>query len=188
MRSLALSIILSLSYSLGGMETNPKYDLVVKVIRTAKDFSGISGVTSIIKSYPDIYCHIPHKHPLGTQPYRLASSFGYRLHPIDKIRKLHAGVDFASEYANKVYATAKGEVIFSGVKSGYGKLVIIKHKYGFETYYAHLTYLYSKVGELVKSGSVVGFVGSTGQSTGNHLHYEIRKNGHPINPTPFLGW
>lgn len=186
MKRIALALTLSLAVFNGLAST--KQDLIIEVLKTAKDFSGIAGIASIIKGYPEIYRQIPHAHPLGRQDYRLTSGFGYRTHPISQIRKLHAGIDLASDYANKVHATANGEVIFAGTQAGYGKLVIIEHSNGFQTYYAHLTYIYSKVGEKVKSGNVVGFVGSTGQSTGNHLHYEIRKDGVPINPMPFIVW
>lgn len=165
-----------------------KHDLLLEVIQTAKDFRGISGIVDIIKSYPEIYRSMPHQHPLGHQTYYISSSFGYRTHPISKERTFHAGVDFASEYANKVHATADGVIIYSGEKKGYGKLVIVEHAHGFHTYYAHMTYIYASKGDKVKAGYVIGFVGSTGQSTGNHLHYEVRKNQEPINPTPFIGW
>lgn len=186
MRCVVLSCLLWLYPAPSRAES--KHDLLIEVIQTAKDFRGISSIVEIIKSYPEVYRSIPHQHPLGHQTYYTSSVFGYRTHPISKERTFHRGVDFASEYANKVHATADGVVTYSGEKKGYGKLVIVEHAHGFNTYYAHLTYIYTRQGRKVKAGHVIGFVGSTGQSTGNHLHYEVRKNQVPINPTPFIGW
>ena len=94
----------------------------------------------------------------------------------------HSGIDMAVELAAPVHATASGTVVFAGRKGGYGRCVIIRHSYGFETLYAHLAAYYTTEGKKLGKGAVIGFVGSTGRSTGYHLHYEIRKNGRTIKP------
>lgn len=99
----------------------------------------------------------------------------------------HKGIDFAAAAGTPVYASAAGKVIYSGYNSGgYGKLVIIEHSNGYQTYYAHNSSLYVNVGENVSQGERIAGVGTTGDSTGNHLHFEIRKNGTPVNPSNYL--
>ena len=90
------------------------------------------------------------------------------------------------EYGTRVRATAAGTVIFAGWEEGYGYVVKIDHDYGYETRYAHNSRLLVDVGEFVKKGQVVSISGNTGESTGAHLHYEVRINGRPVNPVPFL--
>src|SRR5262249_970426 len=112
----------------------------------------------------------------------LSSPFGYRRHPLDGSFRLHAGVDIAAEPGTPVRAPADGIVIFSGYKEGYGKVVVINHGYGIQTVFGHNSKLFVTQGERLKRGEKISEVGSTGRSTGPHLHYEIRKNGIPINP------
>jgi murein DD-endopeptidase MepM/ murein hydrolase activator NlpD len=90
--------------------------------------------------------------------------------------------DIAAELASTVHAAADGKVIYSGRKGGYGYCVMIRHAYGFVTLYGHLSACYVPEGEEVRSGKVIGFIGSSGKSTGNHLHYEVRKYGRPVRP------
>lgn len=112
----------------------------------------------------------------------ITSPFGYRIHPIWGIRMFHSGIDIAGSYGDPIYAVNDGRVIFSGWQSGYGKVVIIDHGNGMSTLYAHCSQLLVNEGEQVKRGQLIGRIGSTGWSTGNHLHFEIRRNGSPINP------
>lgn len=91
-------------------------------------------------------------------------------------------MDIAVELATPVYAAGSGTVIYAGRKGGYGRCIIIQHKFGFTTVYGHLSAYYTTVGREIKQGQAIGFVGSTGISTGNHLHFEIRKNNIAINP------
>ena len=116
----------------------------------------------------------------------VTSPFGYRRHPYDGDYRLHAGVDLAADPGTPVRAPADGTVIFSGYKEGYGKLVIINHGYGISTVYAHNAKLFVTSQTKVKRGEILSEVGSTGMSTGPHLHYEIRKNGIPMNPISFF--
>ncbi|AJY74488.1 murein hydrolase activator EnvC family protein [Paenibacillus beijingensis] len=120
--------------------------------------------------------------------YRISSSFGYRIHPISHKRKLHAGVDFADPEGTPIYAAESGVVILAQWMTGYGNCVIIDHGNGLWTVYGHIRNGGIKVekGENVKRGEKIAEVGSTGQSTGNHLHFEVRKNGEAVNPMPYL--
>ena len=116
----------------------------------------------------------------------LSSTFGYRRHPYDGTYRLHSGVDIAAEPGTPVRAPAQGLVIYSGYREGYGKVVVIDHGYGIRTLFAHNSKLFANAGIRVKRGEIISQVGSTGQSTGPHLHYEVRKNGVPVNPVTFF--
>lgn len=118
----------------------------------------------------------------------LTSKFGPRKHPIHKVVRLHAGVDWAAPTGTPVYAVAPGQITLAGDGKGYGNLVIIKHPGGLETRYAHLNKFApaAKKGALVAQGEIIGYVGTTGRSTGPHLHFETRQDGKPINPMPLL--
>ncbi|TFE29062.1 murein hydrolase activator EnvC family protein [Cohnella luojiensis] len=125
--------------------------------------------------------------PLKSE-YRLSSQFGYRIHPITGKKKLHAGMDMAAPKGTAVYAAETGVVIVAQSWSGYGNCIIIDHGGGLWTLYGHLMNggILVEKGETVKRGEKIGQVGSTGQSTGNHLHFEVRKNSEPVNPAPYL--
>jgi len=115
------------------------------------------------------------------------SFFGYRSNPFDfSANEFHPGIDFKGKVGDPVKCTANGRVISAGWNGGYGNCIVIKHKNDFETVYGHLSHIGVKVGQDVSVGDVIGKVGSTGHSTGAHLHYEVRKNGKPINPVKFL--
>ncbi|HTK17936.1 MAG TPA: M23 family metallopeptidase [Mucilaginibacter sp.] len=117
----------------------------------------------------------------------ITSAFGYRSDPFDgESAELHPGIDFRGAKGDPVHVTADGNVVFTGRKGGYGNCIIIQHKNDFQTLYGHLSHIDVKEGQSVKTGDVIGKVGSTGRSTGTHLHYEVRKNGKPINPVKFL--
>ena len=117
---------------------------------------------------------------------RVTSAYGWRLHPIYRRRILHAGIDFSARTGTSVEAARSGRVSFAGWMNGYGKIVIIKHKGGFSTRYAHLSKILVKKGAYVTIGKVIAKSGATGQVTGPHLHFEIRKNGRATNPMPYL--
>ncbi len=117
----------------------------------------------------------------------ITSVFGYRSDPFDsEDAEYHPGIDFRGHKGDAVKTTANGKVIFTGWKGGYGNCIIIKHANDFETLYGHLSRIGVKEGQEVNTGDVIGKVGSTGHSTGAHLHYEVRKNGKPVNPAKFL--
>ncbi len=116
----------------------------------------------------------------------ISSNFGYRRNPYDGTYKLHAGVDIAADPGTPVRAPADGLVIYSGFREGYGKAIVIDHGYGIRTLFAHNSKLFVNEGSRIKRGEILSQVGSTGHSTGPHLHYEVRKNGVPVNPATFF--
>ncbi|MEP7269084.1 MAG: M23 family metallopeptidase [Saprospiraceae bacterium] len=117
---------------------------------------------------------------------RFLSGFGMRLHPIHKIMKLHAGVDFSAPKGTAIQVTGNGKVIeIESNYSGYGKCVRVDHGFGYVTLYAHMDRIDVKVGQELKKGNQLGVIGSTGSSTGPHCHYEVRFKGTPINPMNF---
>lgn len=120
---------------------------------------------------------------------RISADYGYRVHPLFFTRHLHTGVDFATAIGTPVYATADGVVNAASFSTGgYGYLVKIDHSLGFMTYYAHLNKIVVQKGMFVKRGQLVAYSGNTGQSTGPHLHYEIRFLGNVIDPKNFMEW
>lgn len=118
---------------------------------------------------------------------RTASGYGWRIHPIYKIRKFHEGMDFTAPTGSEIYATADGVVsaIETDIYRGYGNMVKIDHGFGYETLYAHMDNIKAKLGQHVKRGDIIGYVGSTGLSTAPHLHYEVHKNGKTVNPVNY---
>jgi murein DD-endopeptidase MepM/ murein hydrolase activator NlpD len=118
-------------------------------------------------------------------PGRVSSGFGKRVHPISKTVKMHNGVDMNASQGDRIIAAHDGVVILSGVKGGYGNTVIIDHGGGMVTLYAHQSKLGVSVGQKVTRGQTIGWIGSTGQSTGPHLHFEVRINGRPVNPVSY---
>lgn len=118
---------------------------------------------------------------------RFSSPFGYRIHPISHVRKLHTGQDIAAPSGTPIRAAGNGKVIYAGYRGGYGNCLIIDHGGGVATLYGHCSKLYVGVGTSVKTGQRIAAVGSTGYSTGPHLHWEIRINGKPVNPMGYRG-
>ncbi|MEO6717401.1 MAG: M23 family metallopeptidase [Novosphingobium sp.] len=116
----------------------------------------------------------------------ISSGFGYRSDPFTGAGAFHAGLDFRGPIGAPIYAAAKGVVSFAGQKSGYGNCIEIDHGNGLLTRYAHMSAFRAAVGQLVSAGDAIGAIGSTGRSTGPHLHFEVRINGNPVNPRPFL--
>jgi murein DD-endopeptidase MepM/ murein hydrolase activator NlpD len=117
---------------------------------------------------------------------RLSSRYGMRYHPILRRRKLHTGDDIAAGYGSSIKAARGGTVLYSGWKKGYGNTVIVDHGGGVTTLYGHASKVGVRAGQPVRAGEYIGNVGSTGYSTGPHLHFEVRKNGKPVDPTPYL--
>ena len=117
---------------------------------------------------------------------RVSSDFGYRRHPIYRVRKMHTGLDIAASSGTRIRAAASGTVVHAARWGGYGNCVIVDHGGGLATIYAHCSRLAVRKGETVRQGDVVAYVGSTGLSTGPHLHFEVRRGGRPVSPTSFL--
>ena len=116
----------------------------------------------------------------------ISSPFGDRTNPVTGKDGFHTGVDIANDAGTVIRATADGEVAFAGWEGGYGKLVVVNHGNGFSTYYGHLSEIRAAVGRKVQRGQVVGLMGATGNTTGPHLHYEIRLYGAAVDPTKYM--
>ncbi len=116
----------------------------------------------------------------------ISSGFGYRADPFSGAGAFHAGLDFKGPHGAPIYAAAKGVVSFAGVKSGYGNCLEIDHGNGLLTRYAHMSGFRARIGQTVKPGDTIGLIGSSGRSTGPHLHFEVRINDQAVNPRPFL--
>jgi len=168
------------------------------VISTAKRLDIIAKKTYVqSKSYEEVMklalekekmlASIPSIQPVSNKDLKqTASGWGYRIHPIYKIRKFHYGMDFTAPIGTEVYVTGDGTVAeVTSEHSGYGKMITVDHGYGYTTVYAHLIRFNVKPGQHLKRGEVIGFVGNTGTSTAPHLHYEVHKNGEPVNPQYF---
>jgi len=117
--------------------------------------------------------------------YEISSPYGWRTHPITKKKSLHTGTDFPAPTGTKIVAAGNGEVIMASWYGAYGNAIIVDHGGGYTTLYGHCSKLAVKVGDMVKAGDVVGYVGSTGWSTGPHLHFEVRINGESTDPMQF---
>lgn len=119
-------------------------------------------------------------------PYRVSSGFGPRVHPIFGTRRQHTGLDIGGRSGDSILAAKGGTVLSAGWRGGYGNAVVVDHGGGFSTLYAHQSKVNVTAGQAVSRGDVVGFIGNTGWSTAPHLHYELRLNGKPIDPLPYL--
>lgn len=128
---------------------------------------------------------LPLSKPLR-DPYRFTSGFGPRRHPVTKRWAAHHGVDLAAPRGTKIYSPVDGVVTYAARQRGYGKVVKVRHALGYETVYAHMHKFHVRKGDTVERGTVIGEVGSTGRSTGNHLHYEIRRYRKPLNPVRYF--
>ncbi|MBS4063015.1 MAG: peptidoglycan DD-metalloendopeptidase family protein [Chitinophagaceae bacterium] len=150
--------------------------------------ASFNSVENMVKNKEALLAATPAIQPVSNKDLnRLASGFGYRIDPVYKTTKFHAGLDFAAPQGSPVYATADGVVQLAGnTGNGYGNHVVINHGFSYETLYGHLVRVKVRSGQRVRRGEVIGWVGSTGKSTGPHLHYEVHKNGRDINPIYFF--
>jgi murein DD-endopeptidase MepM/ murein hydrolase activator NlpD len=119
-------------------------------------------------------------------PGAISSSFGSRMHPILRVRKMHTGVDMRASSGTPIRAAGDGTVVRAERWGGYGNCIIIDHGGGTATVYAHCSRMSVRSGQAVKRGQTIGAVGSTGLSTGPHLHFEVRRNGSPVNPASYI--
>lgn len=151
-----------------------------------EDRIDVASLTGTQKAF--VMKFVPNGYPLE-HFNRISADYGYRIHPIFFTRHLHTGVDFAVAIGTPVYATADGVVQTANFSTGgYGYLVKIDHSLGFMTYYAHLNKIVVQKGMFVKRGQVIAYSGNTGNSTGPHLHYEMRFLGNVVNPKNFMEW
>lgn len=153
-------------------------------LRMAYQFKSFNAIENMVKNKEKLIAAIPSIQPISNRSLnRVASGFGYRIDPIYKDRRLHAGLDFTAPIGTPIYAAADGVIKDAGFNTGgYGNRVVINHGFGYETLYAHMVRIKARVGARVKRGEVIGYVGSTGKSTGPHLHYEVHKNGTQLDP------
>ena len=170
-------------------------ELVVEAAKKADKLSkqlyiqskSFDDLIELAKNKADMLASIPAIQPIENKDLkRMASGYGYRIHPIYKIRKLHTGMDFTAPQGTPIYATGDGNVEkVRRSRKGYGNHVVIDHGYGYQTLYAHMSKYIVYRGQKVKRGEVIGYVGSTGTSVAPHLHYEVIKNKRKINPVNF---
>jgi murein DD-endopeptidase MepM/ murein hydrolase activator NlpD len=163
------------------IETSSKLDKLSKQLYIqSKSFD---EVFKMAKKKKEMLAAMPAIQPVQTERIH---GYGNRMHPVLKYLKFHAGMDFTAPTGTPIYATGNGKVIQADRKmSGYGNLVKIDHGYNYVTFYAHMSKINCKVGQKVKRGDVIGYVGNTGLSSGPHCHYEVRKNGNPVNPVNY---
>jgi murein DD-endopeptidase MepM/ murein hydrolase activator NlpD len=141
-------------------------------------------INNFIKNKELLLASTPAIQPVSNKDLkRIASGFGYRVDPVYKTTKFHAGLDFAAPQGTPIYATANGTVETAGnTGNGYGNHVVIHNGYGYSTLFGHMFKIKAKPGQKVKRGEIIGWVGNTGKSTGPHCHYEVHRNGEPVDP------
>lgn len=150
--------------------------------------SSYDTLQKLVETKERMLSSIPAIQPVSNKTLnRVASGFGYRIDPIYKTPKMHTGIDFTAATGTPIYATGDGTIRESGYDNGgYGNHVVINHGYGYQSLYGHMKKTKVRVGDRVKRGEVIGWVGSTGKSTGPHLHYEVIKNNDKIDPIHFF--
>lgn len=152
-------------------ELDPRFE------RMGLSLARMATLERALESIPQV---APHANP------SITSNFGYRRDPFNGRAARHPGIDFRGPIGSPIYAAAPGKVIYAGWRGGYGRLVEIRHDNGLVTRYAHLRRIDTKVGDSVEAGETIGGLGSSGRSTGPHLHFEVRINDRAVNPRPFL--
>jgi len=177
------------------LKTLPEGELIrrlrIKMDKLQADIKAQSGsyesLKTLIRGKEDFVNSLPAIQPVANKDLtRMASGFGYRVDPFYRTSTFHAGMDFTADIGTEVYATGDGVVLKSLNDGwGYGNHIIIDHGFGYTTLYGHLSRIVAKPGQRVKRGQLIGNVGSTGRSTGPHLHYEVRRGGNPLNPAFF---
>lgn len=153
-------------------------------LRLAYQTKSYTDIEDMVKNKEKLLAAIPAIQPVSNKNLtRIASGFGNRIDPVYKIPRFHAGLDFTAPIGTPIYATADGVVkTATFAASGFGNHVVINHGYGYESLYGHMVRIKARVGQTVKRGEVIGYVGSTGKSTGPHCHYEVHRGGTPVDP------
>jgi len=173
-----------------------QFDLESSIIETLNNLNrrmfaqenSYKQIDQFIRNKAELLACTPAIQPLSNKDLkRIASGFGHRIDPVYKTVKFHAGLDFTAPQGTPIYASANGVVkVAAHLGTGYGNHVVINHGYGYETLYGHMFKIKAKAGQRLKRGEIIGYVGSTGKSTGPHCHYEVRKNGRPLDPVYFF--
>jgi len=153
-------------------------------LRMAYQQQSFDEITQMVKNKEKFLASIPAIQPISNKNLtRIASGYGYRIDPIYKDRRAHLGMDFTAPHGTPIYATADGVVSDAGFNTGgFGNRVVINHGNSYETLYGHMYRIKARVGQRVKRGEVIGYVGNTGKSSGPHCHYEVHRYGNPVNP------
>ena len=162
---------------------NGALDMEALKLQIRKTMETVGDIREYLSQQRDLYMATPKGWPIAGN---VTSQYGKRQHPRTGEEDFHAGIDISAAPGNPVTATADGIVSFAGWNGGSGNLVVLEHGFGFSTFYAHNKMLAVKVGQRIKKGGIISYVGSTGNSTGPHLHYEVWKNGSPVNPKTFI--
>lgn len=158
-------------------------DMETLKLQIKKSIESVSEIKDYLSQQRDLYMATPKGWPIKGN---VTSEYGRRMHPRTGDEDHHTGIDISSAPGNPVTATAEGIVSFSGWNGGSGNLVVLEHGFGYSTFYAHNKMNIAHVGQRIKRGDVVAYLGSTGNATGPHLHYEVWQNGSPVNPRSFL--
>lgn len=167
------------------INTTKRVDVLNKEL--AVQSKSLDAILQMAKTKDKLLAAIPAIQPVKNENLKsMVSGFGYRTDPFTKVRKMHEGMDFTAKTGTPIYATGDGVVARAdNTVSGYGNHIVIRHGFGYETLYGHLSKYKCRAGQRVKRGDVIGYVGSTGRSEGPHLHYEVHKNGKVVNPLNF---
>jgi len=165
--------------------TTRRVDVLTKEL--AIQSHSLDEILKLAKAKDHLLSAIPAIQPVKNENLkRMASGFGYRSDPFTKARKMHEGMDFTAKTGTPIYVTGDGVVAQAdNTASGFGNHIVIRHGYGYETLYAHLSKYKARVGQRVKRGDIIGYVGSTGRSEAPHLHYEVHKDNKVVNPLNF---
>jgi murein DD-endopeptidase MepM/ murein hydrolase activator NlpD len=167
------------------INTTKRVDILQKEL--AIQSKSLDAILQMAKSKDKLLAAIPAIQPVRNENLKsMVSGFGYRTDPFTKARKMHEGMDFTAKTGTPIYATGDGVVERADNRaSGFGNHIVIRHGFGYETLYAHLSRYKCRAGQRIKRGDVIGYVGSTGRSEGPHLHYEVHKNQKVVNPLNF---
>lgn len=167
------------------MNTTKRIDQLSKQL--AIQSQSLDEILKLASTKKNLLLAIPAIQPVQNENLkRMASGFGYRIDPFTKVRKMHNGMDFTANTGSPIYATGDGVVARAdNSASGFGNHIVIRHGFGYESLYAHLSKYNCKPGQRVKRGDVIGYVGSTGRSEAPHCHYEVHKDGKAVNPLNF---
>jgi murein DD-endopeptidase MepM/ murein hydrolase activator NlpD len=167
------------------MTTTKRIDQLSKQL--AIQSKSLDEILKLAGAKKNLLLAIPAIQPVRNENLKqMASGFGYRTDPFTKVRKMHNGMDFAANTGSPIYATGDGVVARAdNSASGYGNHIVIRHGFGYESLYAHLSKYNCRAGQHIKRGDVIGYVGSTGRSEGPHCHYEVHKDGKVVNPLNF---